>query len=525
MFYYNTTDVKFRFYNGSAWGPIDTSGGFNYWGQIDGDSGNTTPATAPDNLAINGGTGISTTITAQTVTINGDDAAADGSTKGVATFTAADFSAASGVISLADTVVKSVTTDSGALTPSSHSFSLLGGEGIDVTHTGTTITVAGEDATITNKGVASFATADFTVSSGAVSLQTDVVRADGSVAFTAVQTGVTPTGSSHLATKGYVDSAIAGLSWRAPVDGLEYLGTRTITQINALSPSAGDTVVAGDAGTPTAGTSDALVAGDIAEYDGANWKKTVSHSSNYPPAGTRLLVSAGTLFTPLTDASDENKIATFSGSSLTPALQIPTDGWATLNRNASSINYNKAYVYESDTPEWIHFGGASADHNSLAGLQGGTTDEYYHLTSAQHTALTGEVMTFFANTDMTGAQAETLSDGSDASTLHIHDARYYTETELDAGQLDNRYFTETELGATASGSEGATLIGTADLSNLGAPANVQLALEALDGRFKTNAGNPNADTIAGVAGAFCLDTTNDIAYVNVDGTTTGWMVI
>jgi hypothetical protein len=30
---------------------------------------------------------------------------------------------------------------------------------------------------------------------------------------------------------------------------------------------------------------------------------------------------------------------------------------------------------------------------------------------------------------------------------HNHDGRYYTETELDAGQLDNRYYTETELDA------------------------------------------------------------------------------
>ncbi len=31
---------------------------------------------------------------------------------------------------------------------------------------------------------------------------------------------------------------------------------------------------------------------------------------------------------------------------------------------------------------------------------------------------------------------------------HAHDNRYYTESELDAGQLDNRYFTETELGTS-----------------------------------------------------------------------------
>jgi hypothetical protein len=122
-----------------------------------------------DTLTFAAGEGINTTVTDNTITITGEDAST--SNKGVASFNSDDFNTTDGHVELEDTVVKSVTTDSGALTPSGHGLSILGGEGIDVTHTGTSITVAGEDATTTNKGVASFADADFTVTSGAVTIK------------------------------------------------------------------------------------------------------------------------------------------------------------------------------------------------------------------------------------------------------------------------------------------------------------------------------------------------------------------
>ena len=47
---------------------------------------------------------------------------------------------------------------------------LTAGEGIDITNGNGSITIVGEEASTTNKGVASFASANFTVSSGAVTI-------------------------------------------------------------------------------------------------------------------------------------------------------------------------------------------------------------------------------------------------------------------------------------------------------------------------------------------------------------------
>jgi len=135
---------------------------------IAGDSGTDSVSLLTDTFTFTGGEGIDTTVTDNVLTISAEDAT--DSNKGVASFDLGDFVVTSGAVALGATFVHSVTTDSGELTPSNHTYSILGGEGMDVTHAGTTITVAGEDASDSNKGVASFDSGDFAVASGNVTL-------------------------------------------------------------------------------------------------------------------------------------------------------------------------------------------------------------------------------------------------------------------------------------------------------------------------------------------------------------------
>ena len=67
-----------------------------------------------------------------------------------------------------DLISDSVTID---IDLDSESLTVSGGEGIDTSATGTTLTIAGEDASTSNKGVASFHSDNFSVSSGAVTIK------------------------------------------------------------------------------------------------------------------------------------------------------------------------------------------------------------------------------------------------------------------------------------------------------------------------------------------------------------------
>lgn len=154
----------------------------------------------------------------------------------------------------------------------------------------------------------------------------------------------------------------------------------------------------------TAGKTKTYVDGLI---QGLDWQNSVLDSVIEPPispvTGNRYLVIA----TATGDfAGQENKIAVYNGT--TWDFITPNEGYATWDETA---NIQKVY----NGTAWVTFG-STTTHNNTSGLQGGSTGEYYHLTSAQHTGLTG---------------------GS-ATTLHTHNLDNLVEGTTNLFFTDNR---------------------------------------------------------------------------------------
>jgi len=179
-----------------------------------------------------------------------------------------------------------------------------------------------------------------------------------------------PSATGDVATKGYVDTVGAGRTWLKPVKSFLNLVTS-----EPASPASGDRYINTDTGDSSE-TTTAVTANRIYEWDGTDWVETT-----------------------------------------------PDVAAAVTNRDDSLI-----YVWNGT--DWVETG-TGGSHNSMSDLQGGTAEQYYHMTATEHTGLHAKQHAIDSSADHTGfgtavtknvgTGAEDVSAGNHGhADLHAH---------------------------------------------------------------------------------------------------------
>jgi hypothetical protein len=323
------------------------------------------------------------------------------------------------------------------------------------------------------------------------------ILVDGTRAFTGVVGGITPTAVNHLATKGYVDNSVVddhgALVGLGDDDHTQYHNdTRgdvryyTKTQLDAGQlDNRYYTETELDAGQldnryytesevdSISGALSAEIDSDIATHSSdANAHHTKYTNEEAKDAVGNIMVGAGTVTVTYDDVGDT---ITVSGSDVPGAHTHVEDDITDLG-DYSVVGHSHT---ESDITDLDKYTQAEittisgdivaqiiTDHGALSGLGDDDHTQYSladgtraftgvvggvtptadaHLTTKQY--VDGAIAT--ATGSLTTDHGSLLGLGDDDHPQYHNDtrgdARYYTKTQLDAGQLDNRYYTETEV--------------------------------------------------------------------------------
>lgn len=324
--YYNTSENKMYYYNGLAepngpWMPM--SGSTEVIQDVIGSSvigGNVLTATYDDASG-------TTTIDLDNTSVS---AGSYGSQTKIPTFTvdAQGRLTAAGEVDVATTLEINGDTGSASVDLLTETLTIAGGEGIDVSATGDVITISGEDASATNKGVASFNETAFEVVNGHVNLVAfdNDIDANGNK----ITELADPTEPGDAANKRYVDAAVAGLDWK---EAVHLLADSNI----ALTGNSGDLVIDGhtalddtDAGYRL------LLIGQTDPLEDGIYVYTV------PVTGTYELVRP----------TDADTVAELKGSAVfvMEGTVYGTTSWVQSNH----------YLAAFDAQDWVQFSGAGA---------------------------------------------------------------------------------------------------------------------------------------------------------------------
>ena len=334
----------------------------------------------------------------------------------------------------------------------------FGGEGMDTTVANNAITITGEDATASNKGIASFASADFDVSSGAVSIKTGGVSSGqlaGSIANAKLANSSVTIGSDAVALGG-TRTDINGLT-SLDVDNITLDGN-TVSSTNTngnivLDPNGTGTVDVSSAkitsvATPSADT-DAATKGYVdGVVNGLDIKKSVDFASTANVAGT-YDNGAGTI-----TAGSNGALAMDGGA--------PSNGQRVLIKDQSSNVQNGIYVVTNS-------GGAgsayvltrAADADANAELSGGA---FFFVEQGSANADNGYVTTH-NGTPTLGTDAITFEQFSGAGQISAGSALTKTGNTLNVAVDDSSIEINSDaLRVKGSGITNAMLAGSIDLT-------------------------------------------------------------
>jgi len=224
-----------------------------------------------------------------------DDMSTDSATKGVTQQSVKAYVDAQVTAQDLDLISDSGTID---IDLDSESLTVSGGEGIDTSATGTTLTIAGEDASTSNKGIASFSSDNFSVSSG------DVTIKAGGVDLTAEVTGTLPVANGGTGATAFDDKAViitqdTGTDTLAAAvmdaNGELLIGGTSGPAVATLTAGSNITITNSDGGISIAATdtNTTYTAGDGLDLSGTEFSTDLKSNGGLVIESTELAVDLG----------------------------------------------------------------------------------------------------------------------------------------------------------------------------------------------------------------------------------------